>query len=247
MRARVLLVGVAAAAWMSEVTAQVAAPARLLQTVWGAPAHCPATLDALNRALAQPAADDLLAIGRQFDSGECVSRDEAQASQFYAQAARRGNSSAARRLAALFGAGRGVPQSYANAGAWLSGKGDTDEGIEPWDYSVGLAFTHIAAVLERLRFPQAGWPAGLELRLALDADSRQPGRVRWRFTGDVSAQAEALRGPLGEAVDAAAAALTQLAPADPKYLVSARVTLPITVRRTGDATYVVTEQDLLVR
>ena len=228
--------------------AQALAPVRLLEPVWGAPAYCAAMLEQVNRGASEPRPEDFLAAGRMLESGECVVRNEARASQFYGQAARRGDPVAARRLALLFGTGRGVPQSYANAGAWLAGKGGTDESIEPWDYSIGVAYTLIAAALEQFRYPQASWPAGLALTLAVEADTQRLGRLAWRFTGERVAQAEALTGPMNEAVDAAVAqALLRLAPADARYRVAARVTLPITVRHEAGGRFVVTEQDALLR
>lgn len=228
--------------------AQTVAPVRFLEPVWSAPAHCAAMLEQVNRGAGQPRPEDLLAVGQMLESGECVLRNEARASQFYGQAAPRGNAAAARRLASLFGAGRGVPQSYANAGAWLAGKGDTDERIEPWDYSIGVAFTLIAASLEQLRYPQAAWPAGLALSLVIEADTQRPGKLGWRFTGEGVAQAEALARPIGEAIDAAVAlALQRMAPAESRYRVAARVTLPISVRREAGGSFVVIEQDPLLR
>ena len=228
--------------------AQAVAPVRFLEPVWGAPAYCATMLEQVNRGAREPRPEDFLAAGRMLESGECVLRNEARASQFYGQAARRGEPVAARRLALLFGAGRGVRQSYANAGAWLAGKGGTDERIEPWDYSIGVAYTLIAASLEQLRYPQASWPAGLAMTLAVEADTQRPGRLVWRFTGERVSQAEALAGPMNEAVDAAVAlALLRMAPADARYRVAARVTLPITVRHEAGGRFVVTEQDVLLR
>jgi hypothetical protein len=246
---RALLSALALAAPGSEPAAQPAAAApRLLEAVWGAPAHCPATVSALNARLSDPRGDDLLAIGRQFDAGECVLRDEARASQFYSEAARRGSAEASRRLAALFGTGRGVPQSYANAGAWLAGKGGTDEAIEPWDYSVGVAFTLISATLDQLRFPTNAWPTGLEVKLALDADARQSGKLWWHFVGGEPSTVEALRAPLGDAMQLASTqAFARMAPVVPKYLVPARVTLPISVQRGGDDRFIVAAHDPLLR
>jgi hypothetical protein len=245
---RALLAGAVLVAHLPEPAAQQAPELpRLLEAVWGAPAHCPAALAALNKRLNDPRAEDLLAIGRHFEAGECVLRDEPRASQFYGEASRRGSAEASRRLAALFGAGRGVPQSYANAGAWLAGKGGTDETIEPWDYSVGVAFTLIVATLDQLRFPKDAWPAGLEVSLALDADARQSGKLWWRFVGGAPAQVETLRAPLGEAMQLASGqAFARLAPVVPKYLVPARVTLPIRVQRNGDDRFIVSEHDPLL-
>lgn len=245
---RLLALALLLGAIAPESWAGTAAPVRFLEPIWGAPAHCAAMLEQANRSAGQPGTEDLIAVGQMLESGECVLRNEARASQFYGQAARRGNAAAARRLALLFGAGRGVPQSYANAGAWLAGKGDTDERIEPWDYSIGVAYTLIAASLEQLRYPQAAWPVGLALSLAIEADTQRPGKLGWRFTGERVPQAEALTRPIGDAIDVAVAkALLRLAPADSRYRVAARVTLPITVRHEAGERFVVTEQDVLLR
>jgi hypothetical protein len=219
-----------------------------LQAAMGSPAHCVATLEALNRRRAAPSAADLRDIGVQFDRGECLVQDAATAAQFYAEAARRGSVPAAQRLAALFGTGRGLPQSYANAGAWLVGKGNSQERIEPWDYSVGLAFTVIAAALEQVRFPADLWPVDMEVQLALGADSRLPGRVEWRLVGDETPRQAAVRAALGQAIESATVtASARMAKPLSQYVVPARVTLPITVRRTGAATFTVTEQDAILR
>ncbi len=228
--------------------AQALAPLRPLESVWGAPAHCAGLLARVNQKASQPQTDEYLAVGQMLETGDCVVRNEVHASQFYGQAARRGNTVAARRLALLFGAGRGVPQSYANAGAWLAGKGGTDERIEPWDYSIGMVYTLVAATLENVRYPADVWPAGLALTLAIEADTARPDKVGWRLTGERSPQADALAARIGEAFEAAAAqALTRMAPADSKYRVAARVTLPIKVQREGAGRFVVTEQEALLR
>lgn len=246
-RAQPLLVGMMTMALISGSAAQQPpSTARLLEPVWGAPPHCAAMINALNQRAADARVEDFLAAGLVLETSDCVARNEARASQFYSQAARRGNAPAARRLAVLFGAGRGVPQSYANAGAWLTGKGGSNENIEPWDYSIGYAYTLIATTLERLRYPQDSWAEGAMLVLAVEADARAGGRVRWRLTGE--ATAAALMTPLAAAFDvASAAALARIAPADPRYLVAARVTLPIVVRRDGGDRFVVTEQEPLLR
>ncbi|MDE2297048.1 MAG: hypothetical protein KGK18_02675, partial [Burkholderiales bacterium] len=103
--------GIIAIAWVSDAAAQAQVPPHWLTPVWSAPAHGAATLEALNRHLARPGVDDLIGVAQQFEAGVCLERDETRASQFYAQAARRGSARAARALAARFGAGRGVPQS----------------------------------------------------------------------------------------------------------------------------------------
>lgn len=251
MHSRRLLVALCMLWPVAELAAQTTAPAaapRGLEVVWGSPAHCPGVLERINRHLADPGPDDLVAIGRQFETGECVVRDELRASQFYGEAARRGSSAGARRLAVLFGTGRGVPQSYANAGAWVAGKGASDERIEPWDYSIGRAYTVIATTLDGMVYPLNAWPADFEATLAVEVDTQLPGRLSWRFTGERAAPAEALRGPLDAAFSAAARqALERLAPVEARYLVAARVTLPIAVRRASAGAFVVTEHDPLLR
>jgi hypothetical protein len=205
-------------------------------------------LEQLNSALAKPRVEDLLAAGMQLESGECVKRNEVSASEFFAYAARLGSPEGMRRIAVLFGSGRGVPQSYANAGAWLAGKGASDESIEPWDYSVGYAFTLVATTLDQVRFPKQGWPIGLEVTLVVEASAQRPRSVEWQFTGGAPAQAEALRSALASAFDAAAAeAMGRLKPADPKYIVAARVAVPIAIRRYGDERFAVTLQDPVLR
>jgi TPR repeat protein len=248
MRRRAVLVGIVSVAAVFELHAQPALPtAGALQPAPGAPAQCAALLETLNAHRAAPSAEDLHTIGRQFEAGDCLARDAPQAARFYAQAARLGSVPAAHRIAALFGAGRGVSQSYANAGAWLVGKGGTEEKLEPWDYSVGMAFTFVATALEQVSFPPT-WPQGLELQLALAADTRQPGKLQWRFMGTPSAQDEALRQPLADAFGAAAGvASSRMAPAVAPYVVPVRVTLPITVRRSGATVFDVAEQDVILR
>jgi hypothetical protein len=246
--ARLRLLAPVLGAMAQGLQAQTAAPVLLLAPVWGTPPHCAAMLERANRGTDQLQADDYLAVAQLLEAGECVTRDEARAAQFYVLATRRGNVAASRHLAALFGAGRGVPQSYANAGAWLAGKGGTEERIEPWDYSIGVAYTLVAGALEQLRYPQAAWPMDLTLTLVIEADTQRPGKLGWRFTGEPVPQAAALAGPMGEAIDRAALkALERMAPVDPKYQVTARVSLPITVRREAADRFVVTEQDALLR
>ena len=246
VRARAPLLALLLLALMPESRAQTLPALRLLDPVWGAPSHCTAMLDRLNQRASESRVEDFLAAGLLLETSDCVVRNETRASQFYAQAARRGSPAAARRLAVLFGSGRGVPQSYANAGAWLAGKGDTDERIEPWDYSIGYAYTLIATTLDRLRYPQDVWPQGFELTLALEVDAQGRGRVGWRVTGENTIPA--LAAALTAAFDnASALALAQVAPVDPRYLVAARVTLPITVRRDADTRFVVTEREPLLR
>jgi hypothetical protein len=228
--------------------AQALAPVPALEPVWGAPAHCPVMLQRLNQRASQPQSEDYVAVGQLLEAGDCVVRNEARASQFYGQAALRGNPIATRRLALLFGTGRGVPQSYANAGAWLAGKGGTEERIEAWDYSIGVAYTLITATLESVRYPADAWPAGLTLALAIEADAQRPRAVGWRVTGERTPQTDALAAPMAAAFDAATVqALARMAPVDSKYKVAARVTLPITVQRERAGRFVVTEQEPLLR
>ncbi|MDE2094019.1 MAG: hypothetical protein KGI87_09225, partial [Burkholderiales bacterium] len=105
----------------------------------------------------------------------------------------------------------------------------------------------IATVLDRLHWPQSGWPPDLELNLALDADAQQAGKLWWRYTGASNAQAEALRRPLGDAIDAAATvAAARMVPGNPEYVVPVRVTLPLSVRRTSDGGFAVSEHDLIL-
>jgi hypothetical protein len=238
----------AMAAQAAPAPAPVVATPRQLEAVWGAPPACPALLEQINRGLRVPQPEALRAAGGQFETGECVGTDAALASQFFGLAARLGDHAAARHLALMFGCGRGVVQSYANAGAWLAGKGLSDEAIEPWDYSVGRAYTLIALALEQVQFSADAWPPGLEVGLVLEVDALQRDRVAWRLAARDATVPPALQAALSRAWQVAAVeALAQLTPVDPKYIVPARVSQPVAVRRSADGAFVRTELDPVLR
>lgn len=225
-----------------------APPARWLEPQWGAPKACLAQLNQLRRPPQEAPAEDLLLAARLLEAGDCVVRDNTRALRFYAQASQLGSAEAARQLALRFGQGRDVTQSYANAGAWLAGKGTTDEAIESWDYSIGFAYTLARAVLDRLRFPRDGWPPGQEISFAIEVNALEPTRVRLRMTGEPSAAFDALRAAVTAALQPAATlALAQLAPRLPEHLVEARVTLPAVVRRAEPERFEVTEREPVLR
>jgi hypothetical protein len=99
-----------------------------------------------------------------------------------------------------------------------------------------------------VRFPQDTWPPGTELSIVVDTDAQRRGKLNWRLTGERGVKGETLLAPLAAAFDVAAArALASVVPGDARYLVGAKVTLPIVVRHESAERFVVTEQEPLLR
>ena len=161
MRRRLLLVCAADLAWCQAVRRDPAA----------APdAYCTEVLASLNRDLAARKPEAFLAASTFYETGQCVVRSDERSLEFLGQAARGGSAQGVRRLARRFALGQGVPQSYSNAGAWLAGKGASDEALQPWDYSIGYAYAVLSEVLASVKYP-----AG-DLRGASEAALRARGR-----------------------------------------------------------------------
>jgi hypothetical protein len=124
----------------------------------------------------------LQVLGSLLERGECVNLDTELAAQFYAQAVEKGDRIAARRLAALYGTGRGVPRDFARAGQLIR-KSDADLGAAvPDDYTAGYV-----ATLRELAFDRT-------LRMHAEELSSTGGRgaVRIQFvpaTGSLNAAA----------------------------------------------------------
>ena len=217
-----------AAGALADVAGVVGARA---QTAASAPDGCAAVLADLNAQLAGRKPDALLRAADELEAGRCVAHDEAKANGFLMEAARAGNRQAALRLASKFGRGRGVPQSYANAGAWVGGKGLSDERLGPWDYSVGYAYTIVSEVLAGVHYPALGASTRGEWTFVVEIDATTPGQLRFRRTADLPVL-EAAHYPAIEA--ALAARLVEvnkwLAPPDPKSIVKVRVAVPVRLR-----------------
>lgn len=151
-------------------------------------------------------------------------------------------------LARRFGLGRGVPQSYANAGAWITGKGRSDEPLEAWDYSIGYAYTIVAELLAGVRYPVriAGQP--VETSFVVEIDARLPTQVAVRMTGAGSEPLGGLDLALEQAFRARLAqALPWLAPADAHLVVAARVAVPVSIRYRSPTDVAVFEGEQLLR
>ncbi|MBV9890513.1 MAG: hypothetical protein JO090_06480, partial [Rhizobacter sp.] len=149
-------------------------------------------------------------------------------------------------LARRFGLGRGVPQSYANAGAWLAGKGRTDEPLERWDYSIGYAYTIVAELLGGVRYPPRATDQPVEASFVVEIDALRPTEVAVRMTsaetpnGLDAALAEAFRARLAQT-------LPWLARPDPRLVVAARITVPVSIRYRTATDVAVFEGEQLLR
>lgn len=192
---------------------------------------CESSLTALNKGLSERSAVALFEAAAVLDAGRCVKRDEAQAAQYLKEAAKRGNRQAALRLARKFGRGSGVPQSYANAGAWTAGKGVSDEPIEAWDFSIGFAYTLLSEVLAGVDFPALAAAGSKELHFVVEIDARQPARINFRRTSPAVAGSAEQDAALAKAFDARLAdVLKWMPPVDRELIVPARVSVPMSIR-----------------
>ena len=192
---------------------------------------CAAVLADLNTGLQQRRADAMLAAAALHEAGRCVAKDDAKAVQYLGEAARAGSRLAVARLARRFGRGWGVPQSYANAGAWIAGKGASEDRIDAWDYSVGYAGTVAKELLAAVRYPHRvpGQPS--ELSFVVEVDVLAPARIAFRTTSEPvegsAALATAIEAAFRERI---AEVLGWLAPPDARLIVPARVAIPVKVQ-----------------
>jgi len=151
-------------------------------------------------------------------------------------------------LARRFGLGRGVPQSYANAGAWITGKGRSNEPIEPWDYSIGYAYTIVAELLAGVRYPARTAEQPVETSFVIEIDARLPTQVALRMTGAGSEPLGGLDVALEQAFRARLAqTLPWLAPVDARLVVPARVAVPVSIRYRSANDVAVFEGEQLLR
>ena len=152
------------------------------------------------------------------------------------------------RLARRFGLGRGVPQSYANAGAWITGKGRSDEALEAWDYSIGYAYTIVAELLAGVRYPARAGAQPAETSFVVEIDARRPTQVALRMTDGETNPAGRLDLALEQAFRARLAqTVPWLAPADPRWVVAASVAVPVSIRYRSPTDVAVFEGELLLR
>ena len=149
-------------------------------------------------------------------------------------------------LARRFGLGRGVPQSYANAGAWLTGKGRTDEPLDPWDYSIGYAYTIVAELLGGVRYPPRAPEQPVDASFVVEIDAQRPTQVSVRMTAPGSsagldvALEQAFRARLAQT-------LPWLARPDPRLVVAARIAVPVSIRYRSPTDVAVFEGEQILR
>ncbi|MGZ8259260.1 MAG: hypothetical protein ACXWUL_01765 [Caldimonas sp.] len=151
-------------------------------------------------------------------------------------------------LARRFGRGQGVPQSYANAGAWITGKGRSDEPLERWDYSIGYAYTIVAELLAGIRYPAQGPGQPVETSFVVEIDALRPKQVAVRMTSAGSDPLGGLDVALEQAFRAQLAqTLPWLVPPDSRLVVAARVTVPVSIRYRSATDVAVFEGEQLLR
>jgi TPR repeat protein len=234
-----LLCGAAAAAWGQGVK-------RDPGTV--ASAQCTELLDALNRELAARRAEAFLRASNLHESGQCVERSDARSLEFLAQAARAGSALAVRRLSRRFALGQGVPQSYSNAGAWLAGKGASNEPLLPWDYSIGYAYAVLSEVLASVQYPAGDLRGASEAAFVLEVNALRARQISLKATAEgANTQAE-LYSTLAAAFNARIADVVKALPSpDPQLLVNARVAMPVALRFKGAGAIDVLEDEPILR
>jgi TPR repeat protein len=213
-----------------------------------ADAQCTELLNALNRELAGRRADAFLAAANLYESGQCVGRNETRAVEFLGQAARAGNALAVRRLSRRFALGQGVPQSYANAGAWMAGKGASNEPLQAWDYSIGYAFAVLSEVLATVQYPVSAMKAPVDAAFVLEVNAARGGQVTLKPTAADAASRGELYAALGNVLSARAAEVIKLLPRpDPSLLVNARVAMPMALRLRAEGALDVLEDEPILR
>jgi hypothetical protein len=212
-------------------------------------ATCKATIEALNRGLIDSKrVEAYLSAARFHETGYCVERSEAKAADYLGHAARAGSAVGAQRLARKFARGQGVPQSYAMAGAWLTGKGAGKEPLTAWDYSIGYAYAVLSEVLATVRYPIDALKPVPEAAFVIEVDASLVRNIGLRPT----AEDAATRGELYAALQAAfndrlPEAIKTLAPPEPKFMVQARVAQPVSVRLNDKAALDVLEDEPILR
>jgi hypothetical protein len=209
---------------------------------------CRKEVNELNAALATRRVEALMAAAAALESGRCVARDNGMAAEYLTEAARLGHRPAALRMARKFGRGGGLPQSYANAGAWLAGKGLSEERIEPWDYSVGYAYTVVSTLLSAVTYPPRDPSQPAEIGFVVGIDARQPKRVTLRRTSAETPATAAWYDAMERALQSRLPeVLTWLAPPDASLLVAASVSIPVSLRYDSPTDLKVLENEPLLR
>ena len=237
--AALLLCGAVELAWGQAVKRDPAAPAD---------AQCTEILAALNRDLAVRKAEAFLAASDFYASGQCVGRSDARSLEFLAQAARSGSAQGVRRMSRRFALGQGVPQSYSNAGAWLAGKGASNEPLQDWDYSIGYAYAVLSEVLAAVQYPAGDLRGASEAAFVLEVNALRPRQISLKPTVEGADHQTELYVALAAAFNARLPEVVKALPSpDPKLLVNARVAMPVALRFKGAAGIDVLEDEPILR
>jgi hypothetical protein len=167
--------------------------------------------------------------------------------QYLGEAARAGSRRAALWLSRKFGRGSGVAQSYATAGAWLTGKGATDEPIDSWDYSIGYASTVLGEVLS-VNYPALEADGVIEFSFVVEINALRPAQLVYRMTSAASPVSSTLSASVEKMLRARLAESERwLAPPDARWLVSAGVAVPVTLHYVSRSALSKRESDLILR
>ncbi|MEP7298063.1 MAG: hypothetical protein ABI702_17900, partial [Burkholderiales bacterium] len=209
---------------------------------------CAEMLNALNPGLQARRAEALLAAATLHEIGRCVDKSEVRAAEYLSEAAKGGNKVAAVRLARKFARGWGVAQSYAMAGAWVTGKGSTDEKIEAWDYSIGYASAVLRELLAAARYPTSGTVPPAAFSFVVEIDALNPSRLAYRVTSAPTEGSAALSDAVERVLRSQlVGVLGWLPPADRRLMVSARVAVPVTLRYVSATEIAAYEGDAILR
>lgn len=226
-------------AWAQAVRRDPAAPADQ---------YCTEVLASLNRDLAARKAEAFLAASTFHETGQCVERSDVRSLEFLAQAARSGSAQGVRRLSRRFALGQGVPQSYSNAGAWLAGKGASNEPLQPWDYSIGYAYAVLSEVLATVRFPAGDLRGATEATFVIEVDALRARQINLKPTVEGASPQTELYAAMAAAFNARAPDVVKALPSpDPKLLVNARVAIPVALRFKGGGKIDVLEDEPILR
>ncbi len=209
---------------------------------------CPALMAGLNPKLAKRDPEALLSAATLHETGRCVAKDDTKALEYLNASASAGNRIATERLTRRFARGWGVPQSYAMAGAWASGKGASDERLDAADHSIGFATSVVTELLAAVTYPPLPERAAKDLSFVVEIDATRPARLAYRMTSPSTPESTALSTAVQAAFDARLPeVLKWLPPPDATLLRSARVAVPVTLRYTSSLEVEAVRHEMLIK
>ena len=94
----------------------------------------------LNPLAAEGNADAQVVLGKMYETGQGVAKNEAEAASWYRKAADQGDAQAQYNLGIMYDFGQGVPQSSVEAARWYSKAADQNHALS--QYNLGLMYTH---------------------------------------------------------------------------------------------------------